>query len=134
MDDIHVAAGIKDRGGRRLGIDRREFSIPSYYPETRSGQDRRGSLERRRKDDFLVLFDPKRRTDRYGYQFYVVNDGYEEPDLNAILPERRKDRRRITQMSIMKLGQLAVGSYVDPSKIYFKKIAYSRRKNFNSNF
>jgi len=87
-------------------------------------------MERRRKDDFLVLFDPKRRTDRYGYQFYVVNDGYEEPDLNAILPERRKDRRRITQMSIMKLGQLAVGSYVDPSKIYFKKIALEPQKEF----
>ena len=57
------------------------------------------------------------------YEFYVVNDGHEEPDLIAILPERRKDRRRITQKSIMKLGQLAVGGYVDPFKIYFNRIA-----------
>jgi len=55
------------------------------------------------------------------YEFYVVNDGYEEPDLIAILPERRKDRPRITQKSIMKWGQLAAGSYVDPNNIYFIK-------------
>ena len=73
MDDVYVAAGIKDRGGRRLGIDRRSFLIPSYCPETRSGQDRRGGSDRRKgKDDSLISFDPKRRTDRYIEWFRTV--------------------------------------------------------------
>ena len=54
------------------------------------------------------------------YEFYL-NDGREEPDLIAILPERRKNRRRVTRKSIMKWGKLAAGSYVDPKKIYFIK-------------
>ncbi len=98
--------------------------MPSYSPEVRSGQDRRGGLDRRSgKSDFLISFEPKRRTDRYAYQFYAVNDGYEEPELIAILPERRKDRGRITQDSIIKWGQLAAGGYADPINIYFIKIA-----------
>ena len=62
------------------------------------------------------------------YEFYVVNDGYEEPDLIAILPERRRDRGRITQKSIMKWGQLAVGGYVDPTNIRFVKIGLEPQK------
>ena len=37
------------------------------------------------------------------YEFYF-NDGHEEDSLIGILPERRKNRRRITQKSIMKWG------------------------------
>ena len=66
------------------------------------------------------------------YEFYVVNDGYEEPDLIAILPERRKDRPRITQKSIMKWGQLAAGGYVDPINIYFIKVALEPQKDYRS--
>ncbi len=129
MDEVYVAAGIKDRGGRRLGGDRRSFSMPSYGPEARSGQDRRDGLDRRSgKSDFSISFEPRRRTDRYAYQFYAVNDGNEEPDLIAILPERRKDRGRITQESIIKWGQLAAGGYVDPINIYFVKIALEPQK------
>ena len=122
MDDVYEAAGINDRGGRRLGTDRRRVLIPSYCPEKRSGQDRRGDQERRSgKGDFLISFEPRRGTDRCAYEFYVVNDRYQEPELIAILPERRKDSGRITQESIMNWGQLAAGSYVDPIKIYFNK-------------
>ena len=52
------------------------------------------------------------------YEFYL-KDGIEEPDLIGILPERRKDRRRITRGSIMRWGQLVAGSYVDPNSLYF---------------
>ena len=66
MRDIYAAAAIKDRGGRRSGIDRRRFLIPAYCPERRSGQDRRGVLDRRSgKEDFLNLFNPRRETDAY---------------------------------------------------------------------
>lgn len=56
-----------------------------------------------------------------GYQFYS-NKGSEEPDLIGILPERRKDRRRVTLESIMKWGRLAAGSYVDPDHVYFIEV------------
>ena len=55
------------------------------------------------------------------YEFYL-NDGCEEPKLIGILHERRKSSLRITSKSIMKWGQLAAGSYVDPKSVYFTKI------------
>ena len=42
-----------DNGGRRLGIERREYAYSHYYPERRVGADRRIHPERRtnaRKD------------------------------------------------------------------------------------
>jgi hypothetical protein len=52
------------------------------------------------------------------YEFYL-KDGSEELNLIGILPERRKNRRRITRESIMKWGHLVAGSYVDPNSVYF---------------
>ena len=73
MVDVYDAAGIKDRGGRRLGFDRRRVSIPAYCPDTRVEQDRRGSLDRRSgKNESLTLFVPKRGTDRYIEWFRTV--------------------------------------------------------------
>lgn len=34
-------------GGRRSGIDRRQFTYTAYIPERRSGKDRRENLEQR---------------------------------------------------------------------------------------
>ena len=47
MDDLQEVVLIADNGGRRIGLDRRRLLIPTYCPERRSGQDRRGGLERR---------------------------------------------------------------------------------------
>lgn len=55
------------------------------------------------------------------YGFYV-NNGSDEPDLVGVLPERRKRSKRITRKSIMNLGRLAAGSYVDPKRIYFIRL------------
>ena len=55
------------------------------------------------------------------YEFYS-SDGYDEASLIGILPERRKNRRRVTRRSIMKLGKLAAGSYMDPNRIYYIKV------------
>lgn len=38
---------LPDNGGRRLGIDRREFSYTAYIPERRSGKERRSGFDRR---------------------------------------------------------------------------------------
>jgi len=40
---------VSDKGGRRTGIDRREFSFTAYGPERRNGDDRRGYVDRRQK-------------------------------------------------------------------------------------
>lgn len=40
---------FRDNGGRRLGIDRRQFSYAEHIPERRSGKDRRNGLDRRQK-------------------------------------------------------------------------------------
>ena len=66
MEDLQEVVLIEDNGGRRLGLDRRRLWIPAYCPERRSGQDRRGGLERRSgKVSFLGLPEPKRETDEY---------------------------------------------------------------------
>ena len=52
------------------------------------------------------------------YSFYL-DDGREEASLIGILPERRRSRRRVTRKSILKWGELAAGSYVDPNRIYY---------------
>jgi hypothetical protein len=38
---------IFDKGGRRLGFERRQFSYLSHIPERRSGKDRRSGEDRR---------------------------------------------------------------------------------------
>ncbi len=44
-----VASFITDNGGKRLGLDRREFSYDEHSPERRSDKDRRSGLNRRQK-------------------------------------------------------------------------------------
>ena len=38
---------IADRGGSRLGTDRRKFQYTAYIPEKRSGRERRKGFDRR---------------------------------------------------------------------------------------
>ena len=38
---------LRDNGGRRSGIDRRQFSYSAHIPERRCGQDRRSRKDRR---------------------------------------------------------------------------------------
>ncbi len=55
------------------------------------------------------------------YKFYSI-DGCDELSLIGILPERRKNIRRVTRKSVMKWGKLAAGSHMDPNSIYFIKV------------
>ncbi|MCK4787853.1 MAG: hypothetical protein KAV87_29130 [Desulfobacteraceae bacterium] len=50
LDENEIMASfIRDNGGERLGLDRREFSYDWHIPERRSGKDRRNELDRRLK-------------------------------------------------------------------------------------
>ncbi len=44
---------------RRLAIDRRQFSYTNYYPEKRSGKDRRESINRRVNQDVEIEIESK---------------------------------------------------------------------------
>jgi len=57
---------FEDRGGRRSGLDRRSVFTPSRIREKRSWQDRRMGQDRRiGKEDLVVIFKPKRKTDEF---------------------------------------------------------------------
>ena len=40
---------LPDNGGRRSGIERREFSFNSHIPEQKCGKEKRNGLDRRLK-------------------------------------------------------------------------------------
>jgi hypothetical protein len=44
-----MASLIRDNGGVRSGLERRQFSYDKHIPERRSGKDRRNGLDRRLK-------------------------------------------------------------------------------------
>ncbi len=56
-----LQSGI-DSGGRRLGVDRREFLYAIHIPERRSGRDRRSGEDRRNESFFKLTIDKERRT------------------------------------------------------------------------
>ena len=47
MDISAIAVLLTDNGGRRLGVDRRQFSYTNHIPDRRRGHDRRTGLDRR---------------------------------------------------------------------------------------
>ena len=47
IDDFIMSQLAFDNGGRRSGIDRRQFSYAIHIPERRSEEDRRNGLDRR---------------------------------------------------------------------------------------
>ena len=47
LDVLRTVFSFRKNGGRRLGIDRRQFSYHANIPESRSDQDRRIIKERR---------------------------------------------------------------------------------------
>jgi hypothetical protein len=57
--------GVRDKGGRRSGSERRKFPILEYAPERRSGQERRGDEDRRNGTDSGEAIYLKRNADRY---------------------------------------------------------------------
>ncbi len=64
MSNSKLIPGKKDRGGRRLGVERRVFTL-GYSHERRSGQERRGAQDRRTKDEQGNPLYARRSMDRY---------------------------------------------------------------------
>ena len=51
MNITAMAIALIDNGGRRLGVDRRQFSYTSHIPDKRMDEDRRTSVDRRDRPD-----------------------------------------------------------------------------------
>jgi hypothetical protein len=58
-------ANLRDRGGRRLGEDRRKVTILDFLPDRRSGLDRRMTQDRRYRNEADYVSYLKRNADRY---------------------------------------------------------------------
>ena len=51
MNIMAMAIALIDNGGRRLGVDRRQFLYTNHIPDRRLGVDRRAGLDRRNHID-----------------------------------------------------------------------------------
>lgn len=58
------------------------------------------------------------------YEFYC-RDSVKQYKLLGILPERRKNPRRITNASIMKWGNMVLGNNGSKKSIFYKKVTIS---------
>jgi hypothetical protein len=58
------------------------------------------------------------------YEFYW-RDSVKENELLGILPERRKDSRRITKTSVMNWGKMLLGNNGSKKSIFYKKVTIS---------
>lgn len=58
------------------------------------------------------------------YEFYCP-DSVKEYKLLGILPERRKDPRRITGASVMNWGKMLLGNNGSKKGIFYKKVTIS---------
>ena len=65
---------LDDRGGRRLGMDRRKAHILEYDPERHSWKDRRSNQDRRSRNDQGNISYLRRNMDRY-VEFANANKG-----------------------------------------------------------
>jgi hypothetical protein len=65
MGNSNLFLGIKDKGGRRLGILRRRFFSFGYRLEKRSSQERRSGQDRRTGNAQGNISYPRRSMDRY---------------------------------------------------------------------
>ena len=55
------------------------------------------------------------------YEFYLT-DSEGNKNLVGILPERRKDPKRITKESVLKWGRMVLGDSVDNKNIIIKQV------------
>jgi len=77
---------LSDRGGRRLGIDRRRFSYTLHIPERRSGRERRIIKDRRGELDHSMIFKRRKEEERRA-AFLRLRDHMESGDLEMIFTE-----------------------------------------------
>ena len=85
MNQAPAISQIIDRGGRRSGVELRQFSYSDHIPERRSNQDRRCGPDRRSGLDRRTFKERRCATDEKGP--YQVNS-------NVIDMRNHKDRRK----------------------------------------
>ncbi len=80
--ESHVVVQITDNGGRRSGIDLRQFSYTDHIPERRADQDRRCGLDRRSGLERRTCEDRRcgidKRTERKGGEKIIEMRKYKE--------------------------------------------------------
>ena len=77
---------LSDRGGRRLGIDRRRFSSTHHIPERRSGRDRRRITDLRAALDHSMILKRRKEEERRA-AFLRLRDHMESGDLEMIFTD-----------------------------------------------
>ena len=85
MSIASAVIAIIDNGGRRSGIDRRQFSYTEHIPARRSSNERRSSLDRRSKIDRRNVLD--RRTIK-GSMKTIKIDGRKNKDRRYFVERR----------------------------------------------
>ena len=85
MSIASAVMAIIDNGGRRSGIDRRQFSYTEHIPARRSTNERRSSLDRRCKIDRRNILD--RRTIE-GRMKTIKTDGRKNKDRRYFVERR----------------------------------------------
>jgi hypothetical protein len=80
---------LSDRGGRRLGIDRRRFAYTLHIPERRRGRERRSIKDRRGELDHSMIFKRRKEEERRA-AFLRLRDHMESGDLEMIFTEAKK--------------------------------------------
>jgi hypothetical protein len=55
------------------------------------------------------------------YEFFGLDEAREE-HLIGILPERRRDPKRITKKSILNLGRMVMGDHTGFNKLFFTQV------------
>ena len=77
---------LSDRGGRRLGIDRRRFTYTLHIPERRIGRERRRIKDRRGELSHGMIFKRRKEEERRA-AFLRLRDNMESGDLDMIFME-----------------------------------------------
>ena len=76
---------MRDNGGKRIGMDRRQYSYSGHIPERRISPERRSGIDRRNSQD--------RRKERRLEEL----SGPKDNDLNSIDKWEQEERRRKTE-------------------------------------
>ena len=84
MGISNISVQIDDNGGRRSGMERRNFSYSDHIPERRNGGDRRSGFDRR------SLIDRRRKQDRRQESNEVIN-------ITDYIEKRKLKNRRVNE-------------------------------------
>ena len=94
MSVTAMTLALIDNGGRRLGIDRRQFSYTNHIPNGRSGKDRRSG------DDRRSGLDRRNGGDRRSGKLLFKKIKRSENDLRQGIDRRNSSDRRVAFATI----------------------------------